>query len=68
MRVNIGSADRLLRLVAGFALLAFGLLNTTPWRYLGLAGIVLVLTALVRFCPAYALLGIRTCTRPTLSG
>lgn len=61
---NIGMLDRSLRIVAGIALLAFALFETTEWRWIGLAGPVLIVTALVRFCPAYWLLRIKTVSQP----
>ena len=43
---------------AGYALLA------APWTYFAYAvAVILALTALVRFCPAYALFGASTCRR-----
>ncbi len=67
MTANVGSVDRAIRIIAGLALIAFGLLDQSPWRYVGVAGVVLILTGLVSFCPAYTLLGIRTCRRPAAS-
>ncbi|CAX22015.1 conserved protein of unknown function, putative membrane protein [Methylorubrum extorquens DM4] len=65
MNANVGSIDRLLRLVAGLILAGFGLgLLTETWSWIALgAGVILALTALVGFCPAYRLLGINTCQR-----
>lgn len=65
---NVGSLDRALRFVAGIVLLvapfalpdAFAALGA--WRLaVAAVGAVLLGTALFRFCPAYVLLGIRTC-------
>jgi hypothetical protein len=65
---NVGSLDRALRFVAGIVLLvapfalpdSFAALGT--WRLaVAAVGAVLLGTALFRFCPAYVLLGIRTC-------
>lgn len=67
MSKNVGRTDQVLRFVIGLALIAFGLWEQSAWRWIGLAGPVLVATAFIRFCPAYALLGMRTCpvmTRP----
>ncbi|HQT67188.1 MAG: hypothetical protein B7Z78_13560 [Rhodospirillales bacterium 20-60-12] len=64
---NIGTVDRLLRLVVGLGLIAFGLYDTTPLRWLGLVGLVLIGTALFRFCPAYRLLGLGTAGHPPSS-
>lgn len=56
---NIGSVDRVLRLVVGIALLAIVFVGPkTPWGWIGA---VLIVTALVNFCPLYRLFGIRTC-------
>jgi hypothetical protein len=59
MTKNVGSLDRTLRIVAGLVLLSLTVIGPkTPW---GLIGIVPLLTALIGWCPAYTLLGIRTC-------
>ncbi len=58
---NVGSLDRLLRLVIGLGLVSIVFVGPqTPWGWIG---VVPVLTAVFRFCPAYTLLGIRTCPR-----
>jgi len=59
MSANVGSLDRLLRIVAGLALLS--LVFVGPKTLWGLVGLVPLGTALIGFCPAYALFGIRTC-------
>jgi hypothetical protein len=61
MKTNIGSIDRTLRIVIGLSLLATGFFLNSWW---GLVGIVPILTAVVRFCPAYLPLGINTCGTP----
>lgn len=67
MPCNIGPADRAVRLAAGLVLLALTLLTSfaaaTPalWWAALVVGIVLLATAGLRFCPLYALLGVRTC-------
>lgn len=57
---NIGTADRVIRLAAGVGLLVWG---WTQKNWLGALGIVPLATALIRFCPLYAVLGIRTCKK-----
>jgi len=59
MNKNVGSVDRALRVVAGLALLSLTVIG--PKTLWGLIGIVPLLTALVSWCPAYTLLGIKTC-------
>ncbi len=64
---NIGNLDRLLRLAAGIGLVASYassdiLAGLGGWRHAAPAcGLVMIATALFRFCPAYRLLGIATC-------
>ncbi len=63
MKQNIGSIERVLRIVAGLIAIALVFVGpATPWGWLGL---VLLATGLAGWCPPYALLGISTCkTRP----
>jgi len=50
MKANVGTLDRLARFIAGLALLGAGYYFKSWW---GLVGIVPLLTATFRFCPAY---------------
>lgn len=55
---NMGKADRLLRIIAGLILVSLVFVGPkTPWGWIG---IIPLLTGLIRWCPAYALLGINT--------
>jgi hypothetical protein len=66
MQANVGSVDRIIRIVAGLALIAATLLGWIGvWGWLGL---VLVGTGVFRFCPAYLPFGFRTCQRDKQSG
>jgi hypothetical protein len=58
MDCNIGKIDRILRLVIGVALLllAFQLQNIL----LGIVGLVVLVTGVIKFCLLYKLLGINT--------
>ena len=61
-KVNVGTTDRILRLLVGAALLSLVFVGPqTPWGWIGLIPLA---TAAVRFCPAYRLFGIRTCSAP----
>jgi len=68
MIANVGTTDRVFRLVLGVALIAAALLSGwgafdgAPLTYgTVVAGIVMLATATFRFCPLYTLLGIKTC-------
>jgi hypothetical protein len=65
MSVNIGIVDRYVRLIVGVALVAWALgfiptVAPSPWGWIGLVPLV---TSLIGYCPAYALLGLNTCGR-----
>jgi hypothetical protein len=59
MQHNVGSVDKLLRISVGIILLGLTVTNVIGWW--GLIGLVPLLTGLVNWCPAYSLLGIRSC-------
>ncbi|MEJ1994971.1 MAG: DUF2892 domain-containing protein [Limibacillus sp.] len=62
MNRNVGGIDRLLRVLLGLGLLS--LIFVGPQTYWGLLGLIPLGTALIGFCPAYSLFGIRTCRTP----
>lgn len=61
MSRNVGTLDRSLRIVAGLALLSLLVLLEGNAGWFGLIGIVPLATGLLRWCPAYGLVGINTC-------
>jgi hypothetical protein len=62
VKANVGTIDRVLRILVGVALIVLAATHKVgPWGYLG---IIPLATGLLRFCPAYTLLGIRTCPLP----
>lgn len=59
MNKNVGTLDRVLRVIVGLALIALSVTGTVgSW---GWVGIVPLITALAGWCPAYTLFGIKTC-------
>ena len=59
MNKNVGGIDRALRVIVGVALLAMVFVGPqTPWGWIGIVPLV---TALIGWCPAYSLFGIKTC-------
>jgi hypothetical protein len=64
MPVNIGTLDQYVRIVLGLALIAFAFqdgLAIEGWHWIGLFGLVPLVTAFFRSCPLYAALGISSC-------
>jgi hypothetical protein len=59
MQINIGSADRALRM--GIGVLLVGLAVTDVIGAWGYIGIVPLVTGAFRFCPACRLFGLDTC-------
>jgi len=60
MSVNVGTIDRIARIVIGVALIAFALgyiFPNTGWNWLGWIGVMPIGTALIGNCPAYSLFG-----------
>jgi hypothetical protein len=64
MKVNVGSVGRIVRIIAGLALIGLAIAGTVgPWGYIG---VVPLLTGFMRVCPAYSLLGVNTCSASTI--
>ena len=63
MTANVGSIDRGLRVVLGLGLLSLVFVLDKPNNWFGLIGLVPLLTAGMRFCPLYTVLGVNTCGR-----
>lgn len=61
MQANVGRIDRTLRIVVGLAILAMWFVVEGPTRWWTLVGLVPLVTGLVGWCPAYQLLGMKTC-------
>lgn len=63
MKENVGSIDRVVRLLLAVGLFSLFFILPGQERWLGLIGIVPLATGLVHWCPLYSLFGIRTCKR-----
>jgi len=64
---DVGSLDRVLRIVLGLALIAYAIpieFPNTGWNSVGWIGVIPLLTAVFSTCPAYGLLGVNTCAKP----
>jgi sulfite exporter TauE/SafE len=63
MTANVGTIDRILRVIIGLALIAFALGYIAPgtlWSWVGWIGVMPILTAVFSNCPAYTVLGCST--------
>jgi hypothetical protein len=58
MAKNVGGADKILRIVVGLVIVAWGVYAQNWW---GAIGLVPLLTGLINWCPAYTILGLNTC-------
>ena len=58
MKSNVGGIDKILRIVAGIALIAWALTGGPVWAWIG---VVPLATGLLGWCPLYALIGLSTC-------
>lgn len=63
MTTNVGTIDRVFRILLGLALIAaaFGLYGPAYQTVWGWIGVIPLVTGLVSWCPAYPLLGVNTC-------
>ncbi len=68
MHTNVGTIDRIARVIVGVLLIAYAIpigFPSTGWNWIGWIGVIPILTAVIGFCPAYGLFGFSTCsTKP----
>ncbi len=60
MKRNVGGIDKALRIVVGLGLLSLLAVAEGSAKWLGLIGLVPLGTALLGYCPLYAILGLST--------
>jgi hypothetical protein len=61
MKSNVGGLDKILRIVAGLALIGLGIAGIgAPWTFVG---VIPLATGLVGWCPLYLPFGISTCKK-----
>lgn len=53
MKCNVGSIDRLLRIIVGLVIAILGVIFDSWW---GLIGLIPIATGLFSYCPAYSLM------------
>jgi hypothetical protein len=57
MKVNVGSADKVVRIILGLVIIALGIVYKSWW---GAIGLLTLATVAFSFCPLYTLFGIST--------
>jgi hypothetical protein len=60
---NVGTIDRIFRILIGLLLIAYAIplgLPNTGWNWIGWIGFVPLVTGIFGMCPAYRLLGFST--------
>ena len=60
MKKNVGGIDRLIRILAGVALILWAVLGGPIWAWIGVLPLA---TGALSWCPTYSLVGIKTCPR-----
>jgi len=58
MKKNVGSIDRVVRAIGGLVIIGIGFVFQSWW---GAIGAIPLFTALIGWCPPYAMLGFNTC-------
>lgn len=62
MKTNIGKVDSIIRIIIGVCLFALLFILEGNIKFIGLIGVIPLLTAFIKFCPLYTLFGINTCS------
>jgi len=65
MPKNVGGTERAIRLIVGITLLALGFFHVVAGTLAIAAyvvGVIALITGLIRFCPAWSIFGINTCS------
>ncbi|MDO4895207.1 DUF2892 domain-containing protein [Moraxella sp.] len=62
MKINVGKADKIIRIILGLVLIGLVIGKVIGWW--GLIGLIPLATGMFNFCPIYHLLGINSCGLP----
>ena len=60
MKRNVGTTEKWVRIIVGIVILSLLIFIPSGWRWLGLIGLIPLITGIIGYCPMYALLGIST--------
>lgn len=56
---NMGSIDKVIRVILGLGLISLFFLIEGPHKWWSVAGVVLILTVVLDFCPIYKIIGFK---------
>lgn len=59
MQENVGATERIIRIAVGLAMLPMVFFFDTHLRWIGLVGLIPLLTGIMKWCPGYFLLGVK---------
>ncbi|HEX7951582.1 MAG TPA: DUF2892 domain-containing protein [Burkholderiales bacterium] len=65
MKTNVGTLDKVVRVILGIGLLSLIFLLEGNAKWWGLVGLIPLITGLVGTCPLYMILGLSTCSAET---
>ena len=57
MKQNVGTTDKVIRIVIGLAIIGWGI---SAQNWLGAIGVIPLITAIIGWCPAYCPIGLST--------
>ncbi|WP_297322589.1 DUF2892 domain-containing protein [uncultured Bartonella sp.] len=58
---NLGSVDRIIRVIIGLVLLSLVFFLDSRARWFGLIGLIPLVTAAIGYCPLYKIFGLSSC-------
>ncbi len=58
MQANVGSTEKIIRFIIGFAIIGAGFYYESWW---GAIGLIPLITASIGYCPLWSVFGINTC-------
>lgn len=61
MLQNVGNVDKIIRVIIGIVLLSLIFFLSGSIRWIGLIGLIPLLTGLIGNCPLYSIFGLSTC-------
>jgi hypothetical protein len=60
MKKNVGHLDKIIRIIIGIILLSLLFILKGNIRFIGLIGLLPLITAAIGYCPLYPLIGVNT--------